>query len=115
MASTVTIRVKRNDMRRLADELAGDAARIVAKTAFDIEALTKQNIAAHELIDTSNLINSVRATPETPTRWRVNVGAFYGIYHELGTRFLPARPFLFPAARARQQPFLDALQQLLAR
>lgn len=115
MPPSVRIRVVRNDMSKIADELHDDAARIVAKTAFDIEALTKQNIAAHGLIDTSTLINSVRATMETPLRWRVNVGAFYGIFHEFGTRFLPARPFLFPAANSRRQPFVDAMQGLLRR
>lgn len=75
-----------------------NAAAFVKKAAFDIEGNAKANIRAHGLIDTGNLLNSVQAIPGAhELQWFVVVGAHYGIYHEMGTRFLPARPFLLPA------------------
>lgn len=110
----VGVRVVSNDFPRLAGEVRRRAGEYVAKAAHDIEAHTKRNIQGHGLVDTGNLMNSVRAVKVDALRWQVVVGADYGIYHELGTRFLPARPFLLPAATLVAPSYHDAMRQLLA-
>lgn len=111
---SVRIRVVFNDFPKIAAALRPRAEAIVAKTAHDIEAGAKANVQAHNLIDTGNLLNSIRARRTGVAQWVVAVGADYGIYHEMGTRFLPARPFLSPAAE-RAKPTFDASMRALLR
>lgn len=110
----IHVRVVFNDFPEIAAELERTVNLIVAKAAHDIEALTKRNIQGHGLIDTGAMLNSVIARPLNARQWVVTVGAHYGIYHEFGTRFLPARPFLGPAADEVKPAFLTALRRLAA-
>jgi len=48
-------------------------------------------------VDTGNLKNSIQTNRVSQREYRVNVGAEYGIYLELGTSRMAARPFLTPA------------------
>lgn len=77
---------------------------VIVKLGFDIVAATQANIRAHDLIDTGNLINSVFLDRSKLYMLSVDiiVGAPYGIYHELGTVHLPAKPFLGPAIEAHR-------------
>lgn len=105
----VTVRVVYDNFPKIRRDLIAEAERIVATAALNLQAATQRNIVAHGLVDTGALLNSVRAERIGPMAWRVVVGAEYGIYHELGTRFLPARPFLFPAADLIRPAFLSAM------
>lgn len=112
---SVRVHVAFNHLPDIAKELRPLAEQAVAKTALDLEGQAKQNIRGHDLIDTGYLVGSVHAERMGPARWRVVVGAFYGVFHEYGTRFLPARPFLIPAAN-RVRPNLEAaIRELLRR
>ncbi len=83
------------------------AEQAVAKTAHDIEADGK----ARARVRTGNLRGSVQATGGG-LAWRVNVGAYYGIYVEFGTSKMSARPYLIPAAEAARGPFMAAMAQI---
>lgn len=109
----IAVRVVFNHFPKITNDIVAQAESIVAKAAMDIVAGTQANIAGHGLIDTGALFNSVKAERIGRMRWRVIVGAEYGIYHEFGTRSLPARPFLGPAADLVRPRFLSAMRSLL--
>lgn len=111
----VHVRVVFNDFDKIGRKLHARAEELVAKAAHDIEAHTKEGILAHGLVDTGALLNSVQARQLGPMRWVVEVGQSYGIYHEFGTRYLPARPFLHPAVEQVAPAFLAGLRQLVDR
>ncbi|MEU9777141.1 HK97-gp10 family putative phage morphogenesis protein [Streptomyces sp. NPDC047968] len=65
--------------------------------------------------DSGNLQESVRARYEN-SRLRAEIGWWdrddhYAIYHELGTRRLPAQPALGPAAEAERRKIADRIQR----
>lgn len=111
----IGVRVVEDNTDEIVKRIRKNAAAIVAKTALDIEAAAKKNVAAHGLIDTGNLVNSIKAREVGEMLWRVSVGADYGIYHEMGTRFLPPRPFLSPAAERARPVFMKAMSDLTKR
>ena len=100
---SASVRVEFNHFDRIASGLAVRAGQAVAKAALDIEAHAK----AGAPVDTGFLANSINARQLGPAEWEVVVGAHYGIYVELGTRFAPAQPFLGPAVE-RVRPSLQA-------
>lgn len=85
------------------------AAMVVAKTAMDIQA----GAQVRAPVRTGYLRGSVQATRITATRWRVTVGADYGLYIEMGTRHMAARPFFHPSVSQARGPFLQALKGVL--
>ncbi|HLH22445.1 MAG TPA: HK97-gp10 family putative phage morphogenesis protein [Chloroflexota bacterium] len=118
------------------DSLHDRADEVIRKAAFDVEARAKQAAP----IDTGALRNSIytRTRKESgygaarsaaqgangqarmlPEHERpddlaavVAVGAEYGVYVELGTRRMGARPFLGPAAEAVRPAFVEAMKAL---
>lgn len=100
--------------------------RIIRKAAFDIQAramiaaphdtgFLRSSIYTKTSKDTTygvGLVADGPLLPETDTSTPlgvavVAVGAEYGIYQEMGTRYMPAHPFLVPAADA-EKPELEA-------
>ena len=106
----------------------------IRKTAFDIQG----HAASTAPIDTGFLRNSIYvvthdestygqgAEPTKPgsyllpeidkaendtTAW-IAVGANYGIYLEMGTRFMPPKPYLAPAVEAVRPKFEDAMSRI---
>lgn len=66
-------------------------------------------------VDTSKLDEIARATAE-PTRRRIIAdGVEYGVYVELGTSRMPARPCLVPAFEAHTRELARALGQAIER
>ena len=110
MTERIHLRVVVDNTAQVVDGLEDHAERIVAAFAARIVAGTQRNIAAHGLIDTGNMLNSVAARPLGDARWLVFVGASYAIYHEYGTRYMPARPSLGPAAEAERTAFHEAMR-----
>lgn len=115
ISGRLAVRVIYNHFPKISSDIAANAALIVAKAAHDIAAGTQSNIAGHGLIDTGAMFNSVKAEPLGKLVWRVVVGAEYGVYHEFGTRFLPARPFLGPAADLVRPQFRAAMAGVVRR
>lgn len=83
------------------------AADVILKGAHDIEARAKEAAPW----ETGNLENSAYVEQTGPTTVEVGFGAEYGIYHELGTRKMAARPFLSPACMV----VFPAIKQALAK
>lgn len=96
--------VRDNNFPRIKRNMGAIVARAFAKTAHDIAA---QAMAAAPVL-TGYLKSSIRAFAITAFHWVVSVGAEYGIYIEMGTRYMRARPFLYPSFE-RQVPQLLAV------
>lgn len=133
----VTIRITANRLPTLPARLRQQASAAVRKAAFDIEANAKQSVP----VDTGALKNSIYTVTDQGSTYGqavgsassanphghpvaeapkpagisavVAVGMEYGVYVELGTRKMAARPFLGPAAEVVKPAFLAALAQLV--
>jgi HK97 gp10 family phage protein len=111
----VRVRVVSNDLPRIAAAVKPQVALAVSKAAHDLEGHAKLNVVNRGLVDTGNLLRSIAATKHSELVWFVVVGATYGIYHEYGTRFMPARPFLLPAAELVRAAYLAAIAEAVKR
>lgn len=112
ISGQVKVRATVNKFPKIAAELEDRAARAFARAALGIEGEVKLNIHTMGLIDTGALFNSVHAEQIRPNLWRITVGVEYGIYHEFGTRFLPARPFFFSSTEVWFPRLFDDLRKL---
>lgn len=90
-------------------DLETQADLIVRKTAMDLEARAKVRAP----VDTGILRASIQATAVAPRHWRVTVGAEYGWFVEMGTRYNRAQPFLQPSADEVWPAFQSAMRQVL--
>jgi HK97 gp10 family phage protein len=116
-----------NHWGQIANALPKVASQIVRKAAFDIQA----QAASRAPVDTGFLKNSIYTvtadsstykggdkslpeveTPENDQTAYVAVGAEYGIYVEMGTRFAPAQPYFYPAVDAVKPGFDAALSAI---
>lgn len=85
------------------------AARIVSKTALDIQAGAQRRAP----VDTGTLRASIQARRISATHWEVWVGVDYGIYLEYGTVHMAARPYLRPAVAAVADEFRNAMRKVV--
>ena len=104
-AAKFSFKIEENKLPQMPEIVHQRLETAIVKIGFDIVALTQANIRAHDLIDTGNLLNSVFLDLSKLYMLSVDIiiGAPYGIYHELGTVHLPAKPFLGPAIEAHRQ------------
>jgi HK97 gp10 family phage protein len=87
----------------------GRAAGIVKRFSFKIEAGAKMNAP----VDTGALKSSIKAEENGgPLHWWVHDGVHYGIYQELGTRFMAAQAFMRPAVESVRKAWTDAWKEL---
>lgn len=113
--ATFQVRVVFNHWPRVKAETKAKARLIVAKTALDLEAQMKSRAA----IDTGFLKSSIKArqvggnASSGSVRWRVTVGAEYGLYVEYGTRFMRAQPFVAPSVEVVRPVFMEAMRRLV--
>jgi HK97 gp10 family phage protein len=65
-------------------------------------------------VDTGALINSLGANSQmiAELTYRLQDGVEYGVFQELGTSRMTARPFMKPAIEEFTQKFLDAFKEL---
>ncbi len=66
-------------------------------------------------VDTGFLRNSIQVLRVTDREALIGVGAEYGIYQEMGTRFMSARPFMRPAVENNRERIAEIIRQALAR
>ncbi len=122
-----------NHWKQLAAALPKVAASVVRETAQDVADLA----AANAPVDTGFLKSSVYTVtaegstygqagtppgdayllpevdaPENEQTAYVAVGANYGIYQEMGTRFMPPQPYFYPAVEAGKVFLDDALSKM---
>ncbi len=81
--------------------------RAVAKIARDAEGQMKTMCP----VDTGFLKSSILAVQTGPGQWQITVGASYGIYIEMGTVKMAARPFFYPALAIVQPAFIEVVRQ----
>jgi hypothetical protein len=106
-------------------------SKIIRKSAFDIQAramvlapiktgflrssiyvsMKDDSSYGQNLVGNGKLLEPVERPGEI-TKAIVAVGAEYGVYIEMGSRFQPARPFLMPAAEFVVPKMKEALMQL---
>lgn len=134
--AALDIQIQLGDLGPLQAALRARAAELVAKAAFDIEAVAKQLAP----VDTGALKNSISAVTAAGSDYDANVGiaqglnpqaqiaaapepadeleAFvvvpvhYAAYLEYGTVHMPAQPFLTPAVEAVAPSLRQAAGQL---
>ena len=106
------------DLTRVEQRVGPLAQLVLRKAAVDTKADAKRIARAKGVYDTGFLTTSISHTDlrtvGTSGSMAVEIGpeANYGVYHELGTSKMPARPYMGPAAD-RNGPLLEqALAQL---
>jgi hypothetical protein len=102
-----SIRIEKDNRAQWKRFYANNADILVGKAAHDCEAAAK----ASAPIDTGFLRNSIQALKISSGVWQVNVGAAYGVFLEFGTRFMAARPFLYPAFLKASSALNQALRR----
>lgn len=112
------IRKLSGDIKKAAVTTGPRAQIVVRKTATDIKADAKAIAIAKDIKDVGTLINSI-STSDLRKVGRsgslvVEIGptVHYGIWHEIGTSVMPARPYMGPAADRRTPAFEQAMAQL---
>lgn len=63
-------------------------------------------------VDTGALINSIQMTAKGPFEVWIHDGVEYGIYLELGTHNMAARPFMKPAIENYRKDFISGWSKL---
>lgn len=105
-ADVSQLRTLSADLTKAGPIAAAKAARVIRKTAFDIEASAKTAAP----VDTGNLRNSIGTDISNGGLTAViGPGAAYGIYVELGTSRMAAQPFLGPAYDRHSGPLVSAM------
>lgn len=107
---SMTIKVDSAKLEQLSrpGEIQRMAAPIVKATAFIIEGKAKQGAP----VLTGFLKNSIQAQQKNPSNWIISDGAEYGIYQELGTRFITGNWFLTRACETSADEFFDNLKRM---
>ncbi len=105
---TAKVTVDTSKLKTAEVQLQRRAEQVIQKAAMDIEKDAKTRAP----VDTGFLRDNINAEQQTPLEWWVIAHAEYSIYQELGTRFMRAHPFLFPALEAARSRFLAAWGKL---
>jgi HK97 gp10 family phage protein len=66
-------------------------------------------------VDTGFLRNSIQVGEVTAVQAIVAVGAEYGLYQEMGTRFMPAHPYLRPALEGNRERIAQIIRDAIQR
>lgn len=110
MTSPITIRIDMTKCRELRQELKPRGAAIVKKAAFDVEGGAKDRAP----VKTGFLKNSIATEFENGgLQATIGPAAEYGIYVELGTKRMRARPYLKPAFERVRAGFIRAWESLV--
>lgn len=93
-----------------------EAKRITRNTTFTIQRKARELARDQDVYDTGYLIRNIKARfYNDGLTGEVVGGAEYHVFHELGTRFIPARPMLYPAALEQKPKYIAKLEQALQR
>lgn len=101
------------NLHKLQSDMQGSIMGQCMQAAAHIgEGKAKENIRRYKesedkLIRTGNMLNSVQVAPDGKEAV-LYVGAEYGVYHEMGTVHIPARPYLQPAVTEHKQEIVQA-------
>lgn len=109
----VTIEVRGNRLPAIAKQAAQISADVIRATVADIEAEAKARVP----VDTGALRDSIKGRVVNQNAGEVTAGGSavdYAGYVEEGTRFMPAQPYMHPAADAAFPRFEAAMAKALA-
>jgi HK97 gp10 family phage protein len=105
-----TVRVVSNDIPRLPAELRGAVADQVARSSYEVQARAQAVIP----VKTGTLRRSIHVVFEQGgLRGIIGPSVDYGVFVELGTRRMAARPYMRPAAAFVLPRFGAALKAIL--
>ena len=91
---------------------AAEVANATRKRSYEIEKMAKNRVA----YDTGHLFRSIRTRLENAgLTGVVGSNVHYAIYVEKGTRYMPARPYLFPAFMVHRAKYIQDLSKILER
>jgi HK97 gp10 family phage protein len=124
MANRMTgqIVVRYNHLSKLAADGRKAVQVVVRKTALAIEGDAKSSMRGGGIphqpsppgtppnIETATLVNTIQTVHVAEMTSVVRVGADYGLDLELGTRKMPARPFMGPAAKRQTPAFIKGME-----
>jgi DNA integrity scanning protein DisA with diadenylate cyclase activity len=99
----IKVTVKRNDIAKLADQLAPRAARVVAQTSLEIEEGAKRR----SRIRTGTMMRGWRVVFDDPVHAVIGNPVPYTIYNEFGTRHVAAQPMLIPEVEIARPKFRE--------
>jgi HK97 gp10 family phage protein len=112
MASTgVQVRIISNRLPAIKAAIRPAVSAEVKRAALDVEALAKARVP----VKTATLQRSIHTVFPTDLSAIVGPSVFYGIYVEMGTRRMGARPYMRPAAEAVLPKFADQIRALLGK
>lgn len=112
MKITVRARVTHNRLPEAIAKMPGAVSAAVRKTAFDIQTDAQLNLINEGAVDTGTLLNSVQVKAK---EFSAEIGPHteYAYFVEFGTRKMPARPYMIPAADKNEPKFIEAIEQVL--
>jgi HK97 gp10 family phage protein len=96
------------------DAMGAGAQKKAAKIVETYGVLVMQSAVQRAPYKTGNLKSKITASSKmiAPLTYRAEDGTDYGIFLELGTSRMSARPFMFPALEAYRQKFINAFAEL---
>lgn len=98
-----------NHFPKIASALEPVIAAVVSKAALDVQAQAASNAP----VRTGFLKNSIHIeNGDDDLSKNVVVGANYGIYVEMGTRYMAAQPYFYPAVETVRPQFEAALSKI---
>ncbi len=109
-AGGVTVRVISNRLPGMGALIRARVSEAVKKTTLDVEAKAKGLTP----VKTGTLRRSITSQFPSPLTGMVGPSVHYGIYVEMGTRHMGARPYMRPAAAQASSGFAAAVRAALA-
>ena len=95
-----SIKLDTRKLDALARGLEVGTGKALGAVAREVQAVAMANIITKDIIDTGAMLNSMATTWKSKGFFWVHDGVEYGVYHELGTHKISARPFMVPAVEA---------------
>ena len=90
--------------------------KIVKATAVQIGSKAREIITEKDIIDNGTLLSSIQARKVRLDTFEFTVGnlpiTFYGKWHEEGSKYMEARPFLAPAADYGREKLKERMRKL---
>lgn len=103
-----------NRIRSIATKASGNILdQAVAAGAAQLQRAAMQQAMSMAIIDTGNLIMSHTRRKIGPLAWQVVSPAEYSVYVHMGTKNMPARPWLEIAVRDNMPPIIAMIRRAM--